>query len=204
MLGSPESGRALDRAAVQRAFEGIEAHLAERGLRAHIYIVGGAALMLAHRRSRSTMDVDALSIDHRDAVLAAARSVAQEQGLHDNWLNDEVRWIQVLTSQPDERAQVFFDSPHLVVTGASAAHVVAMKVRAARGRDLEDIKSLVRELEIITMDEVREIHHAVYPHDSIPWRSELRVEACLREVAEKRGHEGGSRRHSRHAGGHER
>lgn len=145
MLGSPESGRALDRAAIQRAFEGIEEHLAKRGLRAHIYIVGGAALMLAHRRSRSTMDVDALSIDHRDAVLAAARSVAQEQGLHDNWLNDEVRWIQVLPTQPDERAYVFFDSPHLVVIGASAAHVLAMRVRAARERDLEDIKSLVRE-----------------------------------------------------------
>ena len=104
MLCSPESGRALDRAAIQQAFEGIEEYLAKHGLRAHIYIVEGAALMLAHRRSRSTMDVDALSIDHRDAVLAAARSVAQEQGLHDDWLNDEVRWIQVLPTQPDERA----------------------------------------------------------------------------------------------------
>ena len=204
MLGSPESGRALDRAAIQRAFEGLEAHLATRGLRAHIYIVGGAALMLAHRRSRSTMDVDALLIDHRDAVLAAARSVAQQQGLHDNWLNDEVLWISVLPTQPDVRAKVYFDSPHLVVTGASAAHVLAMKVQAARGRDLEDIKSLVRELEITTMDEVREIHRAVYPHDAIPLRSELRVEDCLREVAEERGHQGHSGRHSRHADGHER
>ena len=186
MLGSPESGRPLDRRAIQRAFEGLEKHLAERGVRAHVYIVGSAALVLAHRRSRTTMDVDALSIDHRGAVLDAARSVAREQGLRDDWLNDQVCWVPVLPPRPDARAEVLFDSPHLVVTGASAPHILAMKVRAARPRDLEDIKSLVRELGITNMQEVREIHRAVYPHDGIPWRSELRVEACLHDLREER------------------
>ena len=147
------------------------------------------------------MDVDALSIDHRDIVLAAARSVAQEQDLHENWLNDDVRWIPVLPARPDERAEVFFDSPHLVVTGASAAHILAMKVRSGRVRDFEDIKSLMREVDITTMEEVREIHRAVYPHDGIPWRSEQRVEDCLREVCEERDREGHSGRAPRHTGG---
>lgn len=199
MPGSPESGRPLDRKAIQRAFKGLEKHLAGRGVRAHVYIVGSAALVLAHRRSRTTMDVDALSIDHRVTVLAAARSVAREQGLQDDWLNDQVRWVPVLPPRPDARAEVLFDSPHLVVTGASAPHILAMKVRAARPRDLEDIKSLVRELGITKMQEVREIHGAVYPHDGIPWRSELRVEACLRDVLEER--EGAGRTQSRPAPG---
>lgn len=132
------------------------------------------------------MDVDALSIDHRGPVLEAARKVAREQGLRDDWLNDQVRWVPILPPSPDVRAEVLFDSPHLVVTGASAAHILAMKVRAARPLDLEDIKALVRELGIANMQEVREIHRAVYPHDGIPWRSALRVEACLQALREER------------------
>ena len=182
MPGSPESGRPLDRRAIQRAFEGLEKHLAQEGVRAHVYIVGSAVLVMAHRRSRTTMDVDALSIDHRGVVLDAVRKVAREQGLRDDWLNDQVRWVPILPPRPDTRAEVLFDTPHLVVTGASAAHILAMKVRAARPRDLEDIKLLARELAITNMGEIREIHRAVYPHDGIPWRSEMRVEACLRDM----------------------
>ena len=80
---------------------------------------------------------------------------------------------------------MLYDSPHLVVTGASAPHILAMKVRAARARDLEDIKLLMQQLGITTMQEVREIHRAVYPHDTISWRSEQRVEACLRDLLEE-------------------
>ena len=182
MHGYPESGRPLDRKSILRAFAGLERHLAKRGVRAHVYIVGSAVLLLAYRRSRTTLDVDALSIDHREAVLDAARKVAREEGLREDWLNDQVRWIPVLPLGPEARAEVLFDSPHLVVTGAAATHILAMKVRSARARDLEDIKILVRELGISEMHEVREIHRAVFPHDAIPWRSERRVAACLEEA----------------------
>ena len=132
------------------------------------------------------MDVDVLSIDHRGVVLEAARKVAREQGLVEDWLNDQVRWVPILPPRPDARAEVLFDTPHLVVTGASAAHILAMKVRAARPRDLEDIKLLVRELGITSMQEIRDVHSAVYPFDGIPWRSERRVEACLRTMGLER------------------
>ena len=204
MPGSPESGRPLDREAIRRAFESLERHLAKRGVRAHVYIVGSAPLVLAHRRSRTTMDVDALSIDHRGPVLEAARKVPRERGLRDDWLNGQVRWIPILPPRPDARAEVLFDSPNLVVTGASAAHLLAMKVRAARPLDLEDIKALVRELGITNRQEVREVHRAVYPHDGIPWRSALRVEACLRELREERERASRPQRGSTRDAGYER
>lgn len=185
MPGSPDMGRPLDREAPARAFKALEEQLASQGVRAHVYIVGSAALLMAHRRSQTTMDVDALSIDHREAVLASARVVAREQGLPDDWLNDDVRWVPILPPQPDPRAEVLFDSPSLVVTGASARHILAMKVRAARTRDLDDIKLLMQQIGIATMKEVRDVHRAVYPHDEIPWRSEERIKACLRELGEE-------------------
>lgn len=187
MPGSPEPGRPLERASLQRAFESLARHLAKRGVRAHVYIAGSAPLVLAHRRSRTTMDVDALSIDPRGPVLEGVRAVAREQGLRDDWLNDQIRFIAILPPQPDARAEVLFDSESLVVTGASPAHILAMKVRAARKRDLEDIELLLRELGITRMAEVREIHDAVYPHDRIPWRASARVEQCLKELRHTRG-----------------
>ena len=91
MPESLESGRPLDRKALERAFEGLEKQLASQEVRAHVYLVGSAVLLMAHRRSRTTMDVDALAIDPRDTVLAGARAVVREQELPEDWLNDQVR-----------------------------------------------------------------------------------------------------------------
>ena len=42
----------------------------------------------------------------------------------------------------DVRAKTVYDSPGIVVTGASAEYLLAMKVFAAREPDLQDIKHL--------------------------------------------------------------
>ena len=101
-------------------------------MRAHIYVACSAPLVLAHRRSRSTLDVDALAIDPRGPVLESAREVAREQCLPDDWLHDQIRFVPVLPPRLDPRAEVLFDSESLVVPGASPAHILAMEVRAAR------------------------------------------------------------------------
>lgn len=183
MHGSRPRGRPLDRVALRSAFSSLARRLAARGVRAHVYVAASAPLVLAHRRSRSTLDVDALSIDPRGPVLESAREVAREQGLADDWLSDQIRFIPILPPRRDARTEVLFDSESLVVTGASAAHILAMKVRTTRReRDRDDIKLLARKLGIATMREVREIHRAVYPHDGIPWRQAERVEQCLKEL----------------------
>ncbi|MCY4187489.1 MAG: hypothetical protein OXD30_03295, partial [Bryobacterales bacterium] len=118
--------------------------------------------------ARATRDVDVLTIDRRDEVLAAAGEVAREQGLSPDWLNDAVRTAPWPIPRPDARAAVVHDSPHLVVTGASAEQLLAMKVRAGRVGDRADIELLIRRLGISTLQHVESIHHAVFPHDSIP------------------------------------
>ena len=141
MSGFPDPS-ALDGQALRRAFDGLSLQLAARDVKAHIYVVGGAAMILAHRSTRATRDVDALAIDRRDDVLEAAGEVAREQGLTLDWLNDAVRTAPWPTPRPDSRAAVVYDSPHLAVTGASAEHLLAMKVRAGRPADIDDINSL--------------------------------------------------------------
>ena len=81
MPGSPASEERLDRGTIRRAFEALSKRLAAREIRGHIYVVGGAVMVMAHRRSKSTLDVDALATDSREAVLEAGKGVARERRL---------------------------------------------------------------------------------------------------------------------------
>lgn len=176
----------LDRNAILSALEALSERMRQKRLRAHIYIVGGAAMSLTHRRSQATFDVDALIVDETGSVIEAAREVAAERGLPRDWLNDNVRQLSIMPPEPDSCARTVFDSPHLVVTGASARHLLAMKVHAARDRDLEDIATLVRELGIATMTQIREVHKAVFPHADLPERSAHRVSELLKALEDAR------------------
>ena len=188
MSGFPDP-LALDRQALQRAFDGLSRHLAERGIKAHIYVVGGAAMVLAHRSARLTRDVDALAIDRREEVLEAAAKVADELGLSPDWLNDAVRTAPWPAPRPDARAAVVYDSRNLVVTGASAEQLLAMKVRAGRAADSEDVELLIRRLGISTLLHVQAIHDAVFPHDPIPERNMELIIDCLQRVRDARAND---------------
>lgn len=177
----------LDRNAILDALEALSERMRQKRLRAHIYIVGGAAMSLTHRRSHATFDVDALIVDETGSVVEAAHEVAVERGLPRDWLNDNIRRLSVMPPEPDRCASTIFDSLHLVVTGASARHMLAMKVHAARDKDLEDISTLIRELGITTMTEVREIHKAVFPHADLPARSAQRVSELLKKLEDAAG-----------------
>lgn len=142
-------------------------------------------MAMAYRRSRATLDVDALAIDHREAVRGAATEVARDLGLPPDWLNEDLRTQAKVTVVRDERARVLFDSPHLVVTGASETHLLAMKVHAARESDEQDIEWLLRRVGVRIMSGLEEIHQEVFRGERIPRRGYQRLARLMREVREE-------------------
>ena len=78
----------------------------------------------------------------------------------------------------DDRARTVFDTPGLVVTGASAEHMLAMKIDAARNSDEDDIGVLVDQLGITSADQVFQIYRTVQPHT-------VTVDARRRELVSK-------------------
>jgi hypothetical protein len=72
------------------ALTALGADLAERGLVADLYVVGGAAIALAYDERRATRDIDAVFAP-KNVVYAAAARVGAALDLPDGWLNDAVK-----------------------------------------------------------------------------------------------------------------
>ncbi|MHB8296938.1 MAG: DUF6036 family nucleotidyltransferase [Acidimicrobiales bacterium] len=129
----------LGRAEILTAFEKLESELARRGLRADLFVVGGAAIALAYRPERRTRDVDAIFED-AGSVYEAARAVARRMGLPKDWLNDAVRGYML---GADDQARPVYERRSLQVSIASPRYLLAMKLLAARAeQDQDDIRLL--------------------------------------------------------------
>jgi hypothetical protein len=61
----------------------------------------------------------------------------------------------------------------LRVAAASPRHLLAMKVLAARRRDADDIRVLVKHLGLQSVDEVLAVCAAIFPDEAIPPRARL-------------------------------
>ncbi len=163
----------LGRDELREAFRRLADHLRRRRVVGHIYVVGGAAMVLAYDAERITRDVDALLVEAHGPITDAAFGVAAELGLPRSWLNEQAS--SFLPRQPDDAATLVVDYPNLKVTAASPRHVVAMKARAARPRDLDDLGRLADLLELSSLADVIAIHDAVFPDDTLPERTLQRL-----------------------------
>jgi predicted nucleotidyltransferase len=168
----------LDRAAIENALGRLGDRLAKRGVIADVYIFGGAAMALAYDARRATRDIDAVFHPH-GVVQEEARAVAEELGLPTWWLNEQAS-VYVAPGGDAAAARVF-DHPGLRVSAASPEHLLAMKVLAARRRDADDIRFLVRHLHLSTADEVLALCGEIFPDEDPPTRARLVLEDVFGE-----------------------
>lgn len=127
--------------------------LAGRGIEGEIYVVGGAAMMLAYNRDRITKDIDAVGVPQTEIDAEVLAMAKDHKDLGPDWLNARV--LPLLPRGTDgERLQVL-GGPGLTVNVASPRWLLAMKARAARDdRDLDDIWVLCQILGLRAIDEV--------------------------------------------------
>jgi hypothetical protein len=166
-------GPLLDRDAIRTAFTRLGERLARRGVKADIYVFGGAAMAMAYDARRTTRDIDALFEPH-GIVVDEARAVAGELGLPGWWLNEQAS-VYVATGG-DANASTIFEHPGLRVTAASPEHLLAMKVLAARRRDSDDIRFLIGKLNITTLEAVLTLCTEIFPDEPLPTRAQLVLE----------------------------
>ena len=163
----------LDRTGLLAALRQLDLDLGRLGIRAELFVVGGAAMAIAYDARRSTTDVDAVFVPTQAVRIAAAR-VAEELGLEPDWLNDGAKGF--MPGEDAERIGVF-EGDHLSVAAASPRFLLAMKLMASRvDRDQDDIRTLYQLCGFTTSDHGLDLLQQFYPEKMILPRVQFLLE----------------------------
>jgi hypothetical protein len=162
----------LTREQIVEALERLDYALAAAGIRAELYLVGGAVMCVALNARAATRDVDRWFTEPQ-AVRRAAREVADAMGLPLDWLNDAAKAF----IPSGARFERWRSLAHLDISVADDRTLLAMKCAAARTQeDADDIRVLAARLGLRTASEVLDVVTGYYPVEQLPVRSRLLVE----------------------------
>lgn len=136
-----QSEKRLTRDEILRALNHLSGKLPATGKPREIIVMGGAAIVLLYRARESTKDVDALLGDR--SIREAARQVAVDLGLPEDWLNDGAKgYVHGLAL-----GDVLLQTPALTVRALAPVQLLAMKLCAWRDDvDISDARLLLLKL----------------------------------------------------------
>ncbi len=168
----------LSKTDILRLFEQLNAELASRNVSGEIYLVGGAVMCLVHEARPSTKDLDGVFRPVR-AVREATKKVAAANALADDWLNDAVKGY--MSAEGD--FVPFASLSNLQVLTATPEYLLAMKCLAMRlgeeFHDQDDVRFLLRYLNITRYPTALEVIARYYPIDRIPQKTLYALEELL-------------------------
>lgn len=168
----------LTRSDILRLFELLNEDLAQRQVNGEIYIVGGAVMCLAFGAREVTQGVDAL-LEPSTVVREAAARVAAASGADANWLNDAVKAYLSPRGQFDS----YLELSHLKVFTAHPHYMLALKCVGLRlgeeFHDLDDLRYLLRHLDIRTSDEALDIVSRYVDIGHVPRKTHVLLESLV-------------------------
>ena len=127
--------------------------LKARDVVGQLSMVGGAVMCLCYDARVSTMDIDAI-FEPKMVMYECAARIANENNLHENWLNDGVKGF---LSEKSEFS-VYKEMSNLNIYVASPEYMLAMKCLSARLDNLneaDDIKFLLK------LQKIESVNHAI-------------------------------------------
>lgn len=168
----------LERADIRRLLELLAEELVAAEAEGEVYLVGGAVMCLAFDARSATRDVDAL-VKPAAVVRAAAARVAAKAGVPDHWLNDAVKgWLS-----PKGEFSTWLELPGLKVYVARPEYLLALKCAAMRlgaeFHDLDDVRYLLRYLNIETAEAALSVVTRYFDETQLPAKTRLALEELL-------------------------
>jgi len=167
---------------MDRALRALGEELARRGHTGEILLAGGAWMVLILQSRNVTKDIDAYLAPPAAEIRDAASVVGERLGLPPDWLNDGIKGF--FYSQPPQR--VFKEYPGLIVYAVEADYMLAMKAMAHRDSDRDDVKALIRHLELDSVEEAMGIVRRYVPDQLITPGVNYFLESVWREAEAER------------------
>ncbi len=168
----------LSKQDIHRLFNLLNQKLRAGDVQGELYLVGGAVMCLAFNARPSTHDVDAY-FEPSKKVREAAAQVAAETNTRADWLNDGVKGYLSDRGQFND----FLELSHLTVWVARADYLLAMKCLAMRigeeFHDLDDIRYLLRHLNVTDYQEACNIITSYYPLQQFPQKTLFALQELL-------------------------
>lgn len=152
-----------------------------RELHGEIIITGGASMCLVHSARDMTKDIDAI-YEPKSIINELVNKIAKENNLPVDWLNDSVKGFVNENIETVEFA-IF---GNLKIATVTPEYLLAMKLLSSRvtGQDINDIKFLLKKLEITIKEQAYEIVEKVFPVKLILPKTMYVLEQCLDELKE--------------------
>ncbi len=156
----------------------LNAELAAQDTEGEVYVVGGAVMCLALDARDATRDVAAFFKPAKLIREAAAR-VAARADVPDTWLNDAVKGFLGARGDFDN----YLELSHLRVFVAQPAYLLAMKCAAMRlgeeFHDLDDVRYLLRFLNVTTVTEAMRLVTNYFDESQLPPKTRFALEELL-------------------------
>ena len=163
---------------IRRLLGLLDAEVAAAGAVGELYMVGGAVMCVVHDARDATRDVDAF-FKPTALIREAAARVAAKAGFPDNWLNDAVKGFL----SPRGTFDPYLELPNLRVYVAEPHYLLAMKCAAMRlgegFHDLDDVRYLLRYLDVTTVDEALAIVTRYFDESQLAPKTRLALEELL-------------------------
>ncbi len=165
----------MDSEEIEKYLSMLNEELGRLAAKGEICLYGGAVMCLLYQARPSTKDIDAVFQPGKE-IREAARRIAAQEGLREDWLNDGVKGFIT-----DHAQRVYLDLPNLKVYVPEPDYLLAMKVLAARvdATDKEDVRILLQELQIKSPEEVFSIVEKYYPKNQIRPATKFFIEELL-------------------------
>ena len=168
----------LTPADIRRLFELLNEELGAEEAEGELYLVGGAVMCLVMDARSATRDVDAF-FRPAPVIREAAARVADRAGVPRSWLNDSVKAF--LSARGD--FDPYLELPHLRVFVARPEYLLAMKCTAMRlgeeFQDLDDVRFLLRYLDITGAEEALNVVMRYFDEAQIPPKTRFALEELL-------------------------
>jgi len=165
---------------ILRLFHLLNDEMRLQALEGEVYLVGGAVMCLVFNVRPSTKDLDAY-FKPANKIREATARVAAKTGNAPDWLNDAVKGFFSDHGEYD----MFLELSHLKVMTARAEYLLAMKCLAMRiGEefyDIEDVRYLIRYLNIKSYNEALDMITKYYPLERFPQKTLYALEEILEE-----------------------